>query len=114
MGWRHQLCLDTRGLAVSGGDIGPAFLKGHWLGRQQSHETGPGNQGAEHGHRIQNTAGRNIVHTTTRRSCANMGSRCRCLGKAIDMIMQQSRPSSKLSRPNWPGGGHGKHDGRLR
>jgi hypothetical protein len=52
----HQLCLDTRGLAVSGCDIGPAFPKGHRLGRQQSHETGPGNQGAEHGHRIQDTA----------------------------------------------------------
>ena len=42
----------------------------------------------------------NTVLTTIRRSCANMGSRCRCLGKAIVMTMQQSRPSSKPSRPS--------------
>ena len=47
---------------------------------------------------ITRIVGPNIALTIIRKSCANMGSRCRCLTKAIAMIMRQSRPSSKPSR----------------
>ena len=38
MGRRYQLCMDARGLVVSGCDTGPAFTAGHRLGGEQSDE----------------------------------------------------------------------------
>jgi transposase InsO family protein len=46
------------------------------------------------------TAGRNTALTIIRRSCANMGLKCRCLERAIAMTMQQSRRSSRPSKLN--------------
>ena len=39
MGWRYQLCLDTRGVALFRGDPGPAFPSCHWMGCKQPDET---------------------------------------------------------------------------
>ena len=51
MGGRHHLCLDTRGLGLSGRHSGPAFTPGDRLGHQQPDEEGPSDTGPEHGHR---------------------------------------------------------------
>lgn len=80
-------CLDEGRLGPSGGHHRPVLKARHWLGHQQSPETGSGDQGAEHGDRVAPPATglhsphkprlANTALTTPRRSCTVTGSKHR-------------------------------------
>jgi hypothetical protein len=93
MGWRHHLCLDARGLDLSGRHPGPAFSSGDRLGHQQPDEERPGDPRPEHGRPLPGSgclhpregpcaghpgaafttriAVANTAHTITRKPCEN-------------------------------------------
>ena len=58
IGGRYKLCLDARGLALSGRSSGPAFPTCYRLGRVKSNEARSGYPGAKHGSRLAQTSQR--------------------------------------------------------
>ena len=118
LGGGHQLYLDPRGCALTGGDPEPALPARKRLGRQRSHETRSRDPRAENGPRALvprrgaasfiATVAANIVLTTTRKFCATTACGRRRAARASTMITPLSRRSSRPSRPNWSGAGRGQ------
>ena len=63
MGGRHQLCLDARGLVVSGRDLGLAFPTRDRLGGEQPDEARPRDPGLEDGRALRQPPKGCIHHT---------------------------------------------------